>query len=64
MKALVVIDIQNMLIRMKPYESTRFLQRVGILIEQARKRVLKSFMFVIKATVWFRERKIGRFMKL
>ena len=38
MKALVVIDIQNMLIRMKPYESTRFLQRVGILIEQARKK--------------------------
>lgn len=29
MKALVVVDIQNMLIRMKPYESTRFLQRVG-----------------------------------
>ena len=38
MKALVVVDIQNMLIRMKPYESTRFLQRVGILIEQARKK--------------------------
>ena len=38
MKALVVIDIQNMLIRMKPYESSRFLQRVGILIEQARKK--------------------------
>ena len=38
MKALVVIDIQNMLIRMKPYESPRFLKRVGILIEQARKK--------------------------
>lgn len=38
MKALVVIDIQNMLIHMKPYESHRFLQRVGILIEQARKK--------------------------
>ena len=38
MKALVVIDIQNMLIHMKPYESPRFLKRVGILIEQARKK--------------------------
>ena len=37
-KALVVIDIQNMLIHMKPYESPRFLKRVGILIEQARKK--------------------------
>ena len=38
MKALVVIDIQNMLIHMKPYESPRFLKRVDILIEQARKK--------------------------